>query len=94
MKQEQILSELKKELLKKLHENKEILDSQPETEYNIEDTIGSFWIVKKAVKESTEDDMIQETDIFGLAEMISSFISLSLCLRPFLEVFLALDSDL
>lgn len=55
-----------------LNENTEILDSQPETEFNCDDQLGNFWFVKKAVKESTEDDMVCETDIFGLAEMISS----------------------
>jgi hypothetical protein len=71
MEKSQIISQLKVELKKKLQENVEILDSQPETEYNLDDQIGNFWIVKKAMKESTEDDLIQEVDIFSLAEMIS-----------------------
>lgn len=72
MKHTQLLRAIKTELKSKLvKENLEILDSQPESEYNLEDQIGNFWIVKKAIKESTEDDMIQEVDVFGLAEMIS-----------------------
>lgn len=72
MERKQLISLIKQELKSKLmKENLEILDSQPESEYQIEDQIGNFWIVKKAIKESSEDDMIQETDIFGLAEMIS-----------------------
>jgi len=71
MKHTQLLKAIKTELKSKLvKENLEILDSQPDSEYKLEDKIGSFWIVKKAIKESTEDDMIQEVDVFGLAEMI------------------------
>lgn len=71
MDKKQILNQLKVELKKKLQEGIEILDSQPETEFTLDDQIGNFFIVKKAMKESSEDDLIQETDIFGLAEMIS-----------------------
>jgi hypothetical protein len=72
MEKKQLIESIKKELKSKLlKENAEILDSQPESDYNCDDQIGNFWIVKKAIKESTEDDMIQEVDIFGLAEMIS-----------------------
>lgn len=72
MEHKQLLKAIKTELKQKLvKENLEILDSQPDSEYTLEDNIGSFWIVKKAIKESTEDDMIQEVDVFGLAEMIS-----------------------
>lgn len=72
MKQKELISAIKKELKSKLmKENLEILDSQPESEYTLDDQIGNFWIVKKAIKESTEEDMIQEVDVFGLAEMIS-----------------------
>jgi hypothetical protein len=72
MKQTELINAIKKELKSKLiKENLEILDSQPESDYDLEDQIGNFWIVKKAIKESTEEDMICETDVFGLAEMIS-----------------------
>lgn len=72
MKQKELISAIKKELKSKLmKENLEILDSQPESEYNCDDQVGKFFIVKKAIKESTEEDMIQEVDVFGLAEMIS-----------------------
>jgi hypothetical protein len=67
---------LKKELLKKLNENsdnisEEMITDQPGIDYNLDDQIGNIWIVKKAMKESTEDDLLQETDIWGLAEMIN-----------------------
>ncbi len=72
MKHKQLIGLIKTELKQKLvKENLEILDSQPESEYNLDDQIGNFWIVKKAIKESTEDDIIQEVDVFSLAEMIS-----------------------
>jgi len=72
MEKKKLIGLIKKELKTKLiKENLEMLDSQPETEYNLEDQIGNFWIVKKAIKESSEDSIIQETDVFGLAEMIS-----------------------
>lgn len=72
MEKSQLIGLIKKELKEKLiKENLNILDSQPEPQHTIDDNIGNFWIVKKAMKESTEDDLIQEVDIFGLAEMIS-----------------------
>ena len=49
----------------------EIID-QPEIEYNLEDQIGNFWLVKNAIKESTEEDLVQEVDIFTLAEMLAN----------------------
>lgn len=52
-------------------EEEELLN-QPKIEYNIEDQIGNFWVVKNAIKESTEEDIIQEVDIFTLAEMIAN----------------------
>lgn len=55
-----------------IRENVDILTSQPEITYNIDDQIGNFWIVKNAMKESTEDELIQEMDIFSLAEKISN----------------------
>ena len=63
---------IKQELKRKLQEGGELLDSQPETQFDMEDQIGNFWIVKKTMKESTEDDIVCETDIFGLAEMINN----------------------
>ena len=70
----------RKELIKKItstlvesfkNENTEMLTSQPEVQYDLEDQIGNFWIVKKAMKESNEDELVSETDVFGLAELIN-----------------------
>jgi len=73
MKKTELISLIKEELKEKLlKENLNILDSQPQEAYNLEDQIGNFWIVTKAIKESTEDDLIKELDVFGLAEMLSS----------------------
>jgi len=52
-------------------EEEELLN-QPEIEYNIEDQIGNFWVVKNAIKESTEEDIVQEVDVFTLAEMLAN----------------------
>lgn len=72
MKKTELILEIKKQLKNKLlKENLDLLDSQPKVEYNIEDQIGNFWIVKTAMKESTEDELVQEVDVFSLAEMIS-----------------------
>lgn len=71
---------IKEELKRKLKEDynpfpklneEEILTDQPEVTYDIDDQIGNFWIVKKAMKESTDGDLVMETDLFGLAEMIN-----------------------
>lgn len=51
--------------------SEEMITDQPTIDYNLDDQIGNIWIVKKALKESGEDDLLQETDIFGLAEMIN-----------------------
>lgn len=64
-----LLESFKQDKSKQIEE--EIITDQPSIDYNIEDQIGNIWIVKKAMKESTEDDLVQETDIFGLAEMIN-----------------------
>ncbi len=71
MKIEALKEAIKKELVQKLQESAEILDSQPEPEFDYEDNVGNFWLVKKAMRESTDDDLVCETDVFGLAEMIS-----------------------
>lgn len=72
MKKSHLIEQLKIELKHKLQEDIELLDSQPETTFDMEDQIGNFWIVKKAMKESTEEELIQETNIFDLAEMLSN----------------------
>lgn len=78
-KKQQLIKEIKKELKVKLAEvfrthneikEGEIVD-QPEVQYDIEDQIGNFWIVKKALKESGEDELVEECDVFKLAEMLA-----------------------
>lgn len=75
-----LITIIKEELKNKLKENysafpqlneDEIITDQPEVTYDLDDQIGNFWIVKRAMKESLEEDLLQETDVFGLAEMIA-----------------------
>jgi len=71
MERSQFLNLIKEELIQKLQESADILDSQPESEFDYEDAVGNFWLVKRAMNESTDDELMCETDVFGLAEMIS-----------------------
>ena len=70
MEKENFILKIKDKLIEGLKENNEL--SNPQDELLCDDQIGNFFIVKKAIKESMDDDLIQETNIFELAEMIAN----------------------